>query len=283
MIIVTGATGQLGHLVINALLETTPADQIIAAVRSPEKAADLAAKGVVVRHADYDQPATLLSAFQGAEKLLLISSSEVGKRAAQHTAVVDAAQAAGVKLIAYTSLLHADQSPLALAQEHVITEQKLAASGVPFVLLRNGWYTENYLASLPTALEHGVVLGAAGEGKIASAPRADYAAAAAAVITAEEEQAGKIYELAGDTAYTLAEFAHYIMEATGKTVSYQNVPEAELAKVLVDAGLPEGFANILADSDAGAAKGALFDDSHQLSKLIGRTTTPMTVSVKAAI
>ncbi|MDN2660125.1 SDR family oxidoreductase [Neptunomonas sp. CHC150] len=283
MIAVTGATGQLGRLVIHELLKTQPANSIIAAVRSPEKAEDLADLGVVVRQADYDQPATLATAFNGAKKLLLISSSEIGKRASQHSAVIDAANASGVTLIAYTSLLHADTSPLALAQEHVITEQKLAESGVPFVLLRNGWYTENYLASIPSALEHGAFIGAAGNGKIASAPRADYAAAAAAVMASPQDQAGNVYELAGDTAYTLAELAHYLSETTGNTIQYQNLPEAEFAKVLVGAGLPEGFANILADSDAGAAKGALFDSSHQLSQLIGRNTTPLTLSMNAAL
>ncbi|MFY0656015.1 MAG: SDR family oxidoreductase [Neptunomonas phycophila] len=283
MIAVTGATGQLGRLVIHELLKTQPANSIIAAVRSPEKAEDLADLGVVVRQADYDHPATLATAFNGAKKLLLISSSEIGKRAAQHSAVIDAANASGITLIAYTSLLHADTSPLALAQEHVITEQKLAESGVPFVLLRNGWYTENYLASIPSALEHGAFIGAAGNGKIASAPRADYAAAAAAVMASPQDQAGKVYELAGDTAYTLAELAHYLSETTGNTIQYQNLPEAEFAKVLVGAGLPEGFANILADSDAGAAKGALFDSSHQLSQLIGRNSKPMTESLKASL
>jgi len=283
MIAVTGATGQLGRLVIHELLKTQPANSIIAAVRSPEKAEDLADLGVVVRQADYDQPATLATAFNGAKKLLLISSSEIGKRAAQHSAVIDAANASGVTLIAYTSLLHADTSPLALAQEHVITEQKLAESGVPFVLLRNGWYTENYLASIPSALEHGAFIGAAGNGKIASAPRADYAAAAAAVMASPQDQACNVYELAGDTAYTLAELAHYLSETTGNTIQYQNLPEAEFAKVLVGAGLPEGFANILADSDAGAAKGALFDSSHQLSQLIGRNSKPMTESLKASL
>ncbi|QLE99322.1 SDR family oxidoreductase [Neptunomonas phycophila] len=283
MIAVTGATGQLGRLVIHELLKTQPANSIIAAVRSPEKAEDLADLGVVVRQADYDQPATLATAFNGAKKLLLISSSEIGKRAAQHSAVIDAANASGITLIAYTSLLHADTSPLALAQEHVITEQKLAESGVPFVLLRNGWYTENYLASIPSALEHGAFIGAAGNGKIASAPRADYAAAAAAVMASPQDQAGNVYELAGDTAYTLAELAHYLSETTGNTIQYQNLPEAEFAKVLVGAGLPEGFANILADSDAGAAKGALFDSSHQLSQLIGRNSKPMTESLKASL
>ncbi|MDO6784409.1 SDR family oxidoreductase [Neptunomonas phycophila] len=283
MIAVTGATGQLGRLVIHELLKTQPANSIIAAVRSPEKAEDFADLGVVVRQADYDQPATLATAFNGAKKLLLISSSEIGKRAAQHSAVIDAANASGVTLIAYTSLLHADTSPLALAQEHVITEQKLAESGVPFVLLRNGWYTENYLASIPSALEHGAFIGAAGNGKIASAPRADYAAAAAAVMASPQDQAGKVYELAGDTAYTLAELAHYLSETTGNTIQYQNLPEAEFAKVLVGAGLPEGFANILADSDAGAAKGALFDDSKQLSQLIGRKALPLVESIKAAL
>jgi NAD(P)H dehydrogenase (quinone) len=181
MIAVTGATGQLGRLVIQELLRTVPAAQIVAAVRTPAKAHDLAALGVQVRQADYAQPATLQAAFAGVDKLLLISSSEVGQRAAQHRAVIDAAKLAGVKLIAYTSVLHADTSALALATEHKETEAALGASGLPFVLLRNGWYTENYAGIVPTALQHGVVLGSAKEGCIAAASRADYAAAAAAL------------------------------------------------------------------------------------------------------
>ena len=282
MIAITGATGQLGRLVIQNLLNTVPASQIVAAVRSPEKAADLAALGVQVRQADYAQPATLDAAFQGVDKLLLISSSEVGQRAPQHAAVIAAAQKAGVKLLAYTSLLRADSSPLGLAAEHKETEAMLRASGLPHVLLRNGWYTENYTGSVPAALQYGAVMGSAKDGRIASAARADYAAAAAAVLT-KEGQAGQVYELAGDTAYTLAELAAEIASQSGKPVVYNDLPQAAYADALVQVGLPEGYAALLADSDVGASKGALFDDSHQLSRLIGRPTTPLAEVVKTAL
>lgn len=282
MIAITGATGQLGRLVIQNLLNTVPASQIVAAVRSPAKAAELAALGVQVRQADYVQPATLEAAFQGVTKLLLISSSEVGQRAAQHAAVIAAAQKAGVKLLAYTSILHADTSPLGLAVEHKATEATLRASGLPHVLLRNGWYTENYTVSVPAALQYGAVLGSAKDGRIASAARADFAAAAAAALT-QDGQAGKVYELAGDTAYTLAELAAEIAKQSGKHVVYSDLPEAAYAAALVQAGLPEGFAALLADSDVGASQGALFDGSRQLSQLIGRPTTPLADGVKAAL
>lgn len=282
MIAITGATGQLGRLVIQQLLHTIPAGQIVAAVRSPAKAADLAALGVQVREADYTRPDTLESAFQGVDKLLLISSSEVGQRAAQHAAVIAAAQKAGVKLLVYTSILHADSSPLALASEHVETERALRASGLPHVLLRNGWYTENYAASIAPALQFGAVMGSAQQGRIASAARADYAAAAAAVLT-REDQAGKVYELAGDSAYTLAQFAEEIARQSGKPVVYTDLPQADYAAALEQAGLPKGFAALLADSDVGASKGGLFDDSRQLSQLIGRPTTPLADVVKATL
>ncbi|MCR9003614.1 SDR family oxidoreductase [Rahnella perminowiae] len=282
MIAVTGATGQLGRLVIAALLKKVPANQIIAAVRNPQKAQDLAEQGIQVRQADYSQPATLDSAFEGVEKLLLISSSEVGQREAQHNAVIDAAKRAGVQLLAYTSLLHADKSPLGLGVEHRATEKALSESAIPFVLLRNGWYTENYAASIAPALAHNAFIGSVGEGKISSAARQDYAEAAAAVLT-QENQAGKIYELAGDDAYTLAEFTAEIARQSGKKVDYINLPEADFAKALLGAGLPEGLANMLADSDAGAGKGGLFDDSQTLSKLIGRPTTPVKDVIAATL
>jgi NAD(P)H dehydrogenase (quinone) len=282
VIVVTGASGQLGRLVIEGLLEKMPANEIVAAVRNPERANDLAARGIQVREADYDRPATLEQAFQGADKLLLISSSEVGRRTPQHQAVIEAAKLAGVKLIAYTSILRADTSPLPLAGEHVETEALLRASGVPFVLLRNGWYTENYLASVPVALQHGVMLGSAGNGRIASAARVDYAQAAVAVLTADD-QAGRVYELAGDGSYTLTEFAAEIARQSGKDVVYQDMPEAEFKAALLGAGLPEGLATLLAQSDAGASKGGLFDDTHQLSQLIGRQSTPLAALVKAAL
>ncbi|MGC4123454.1 SDR family oxidoreductase [Enterobacter sp.] len=282
MIAITGATGQLGRLVIEQLLKTVPANQIVAVVRNPAKAEALSQQGIVVRQGDYTDQAALTKALKGVEKLLLISSSEVGQRATQHQNVINAAKAAGVTFIAYTSLLHADNSPLGLHVEHVATEKALAASGIPYALLRNGWYTENYLASAPPALEHGVFIGAAGEGKIASATRADYAAAAAKVVS-EEGHAGKVYELAGDSAWTLSELAAELSKQSGKPVVYQNMSEADFSAALKSVGLPAGLADMLADSDVGASKGGLFDDSHTLSKLIGRPTTSLAESVKTIL
>ena len=282
MIAITGATGQLGQHVIANLLNTTAASQLVAVVRNPAKAEALSQKGVVVRQADYGDEAALTKALQGVDKLLIISSSEVGQRAPQHRNIINAAKAAGVKFIAYTSLLHADKSPLGLHVEHVETEKMLADSGIPYALLRNGWYTENYLASAPAALEHGVFIGAAGEGKIASATRADYAAAAARVIS-EDGHAGKTYELAGDAGWTLSQLAAELAKQSGKKVVYQNLSEADFAAALKGVGLPAGLADMLADSDTGASKRGLFDDSHTLSKLIGRPTTPLADSVKGIV
>ncbi|MGR5936588.1 SDR family oxidoreductase [Enterobacter ludwigii] len=282
MIAITGATGQLGQLVIEQLLNTVPANQIVAIVRNPAKAEALRQQGITVRQGDYADESTMTSALKGVEKLLLISSSEVGQRATQHQNVINAAKAAGVKFIAYTSLLHADKSPLGLHVEHVATEKALAESGIPYALLRNGWYTENYLASAPPALEHGVFIGAAGEGKIASATRADYAAAAAKVISGDGH-AGNVYELAGDHAWTLSELAAELSKQSGKNVAYQNMSEADFAAALKGVGLPAGLAEMLADSDVGASKGGLCDDSHTLSKLIGRPTTPLSESIKAIL
>ncbi|TCC13910.1 SDR family oxidoreductase [Kosakonia quasisacchari] len=278
MIALTGATGQLGQFVVEELLKTVAAKEIVAIVRNPAKAEALSKQGVLVRQADYGDQAALTQALAGVNKLLLISSSEVGQRATQHRNVINAAKAAGVKFIAYTSLLHADKSPLGLHVEHVETEKMLADSGIPYTLLRNGWYSENYLASAPAALAHGVFIGAAGDGKIASATRADYAAAAARVIS-EEGHAGKVYELAGDNGWTLTELAALLSKASGKNVVYQNLSEADFAAALKEVGLPDWLANMLADSDAGAAKGGLFDDSKTLSKLIGRPTTSIEKSV----
>ncbi|POT30722.1 SDR family oxidoreductase [Citrobacter braakii] len=282
MIAITGATGQLGQHVIETLLKTIPASQIVAIVRNPAKATALSQQGITVCQADYSDEAAFTTALQGIDKLLLISSSEVGQRAPQHRNVINAAKAAHVKFIAYTSLLHADRSPLGLADEHVATEKMLAESGIAYALLRNGWYTENYLASAPAALEHGVFIGAAGEGKIASATRADYAAAAARVIS-EDGHAGKIYELAGDAGWTLSQLAAELAIQSGKKVVYQNLSEADFAAALKSVGLPAGLADMLADSDVGASKGGLFDDSHTLSKLIGRPTTSLADSVKGIV
>lgn len=281
--LVTGASGQLGRLVIDGLLKTVPASQIGVLVRSDEAAAEFAAKGLHVHNGDYGRPDSLKAAFAGVDRALLISSSEIGQRTAQHRNAIEAARQAGVKLLAYTSLLHADTSPLGLAEEHRQTEAALKASGVPHALLRNGWYSENYAASIPAALAHGALLGSADGGRIASAARADYAEAAVRVLTAAEPQAGRIYELAGDAAYTLAEFAAELSRQSGRAVAYRDLPQADYQAALVGAGLPGPFAALLADSDAGAAKGALFDDSHTLSQVIGRPTTPIAATISAAL
>lgn len=282
MIMITGASGQLGRLVIGELLNTIPASNIVAAVRTPDKVKDLAARGVQVLQADYDRPETLNTAFAGADKLLLISSSEVGRRLPQHKAAVDAAKRAGVKFMAYTSILHADTSPLGLAREHRATEEYLKDSGLACAILRNGWYTENYMASVLPALEHGVLLGCAGEGCISSAARSDYAAAAAAVLTGDNH-AGRIYELAGDESYTLSDLAKEITRQSGNNVIYKNLSEVDFKAALIGAGLPEPLAGLLADSDTGASKGGLFDESRTLSRLTGRPTSALAGSIRAVL
>jgi len=281
MIAVTGATGQLGQLVIKHLLSKTNADQIVALVRDVEKAQPLIELGVEVRYGDYSQPKTLVESLQGISKLLLISSSEVGQRVPQHRNVIDAAKQAGVYLIAYTSLLKADTSPLGLKDEHIETEQYLKQVGIPHVLLRNGWYTENYLASVAPALANGGYIGAAKDGRISSAARNDYAEAAAVVLTSSEEQQGKVYELSGDESYTLAELSNIVSEESGQKIPYIDMEELEFVAALEGAGLPKPVAKMLANSDTGASKGGLFDDSHTLSKLIGRPTTPLRQLVKS--
>ncbi|WP_341742926.1 SDR family oxidoreductase [Azonexus hydrophilus] len=282
MIVVTGATGQLGQLVIEHLLKRVPASKIAAAVRNPDKAGTLAARGITVREADYDRPETLARSFAAGDKVLLISSSEIGRRLPQHQAVIDAARRANVGLLAYTSLLHADTSPLPLAAEHKATEAALRASGLPVTILRNGWYSENYLAGIDAILAHGAVLGCAGDGRIASAARNDYAEAAAVVMSGSGH-VGKTYELAGDQAYTLADLAAEIAAQAGQPIAFHNLPQAEYRGILINAGLPEGLADLLAESDTGAAQGGLFDDSRQLGKLIGRPTTSLADSVRSAL
>ncbi|CRL66212.1 SDR family oxidoreductase [Proteus vulgaris] len=279
MIAVTGATGLLGQHVIENLLQIVPANQIVAIVRNLVKGAPLSQKGISVRQADYNDEASLISALQGVDKLLLISSSEIGMRVTQHRNVISAAKLANVKFIAYTSLLHADCSPLNLHVEHVETEKMLADSGIHYTLLRNGWYTENYLASVPAALEHGIFIGAAGDGKIASATRADYAAAAARVMI-EDGHIGKVYELAGDDAWTLDQLAKELTKQSGKNVVYQNLSQKDFVAALKSAGLPDELSIMIADSDVGASQGGLFDDSHTMRKLIGRPTTTLAESIK---
>jgi NAD(P)H dehydrogenase (quinone) len=272
---VAGSTGHLGSKVIDTLLETVPAGSIVAGMRDPSKNAETAEvllqKGVEVRSADYSRPETLKSALQGVDRLLLISSSENGRRKLQHRNVISAAKDAGVGLIAYTSILHADTSPLFLADEHRDTELALAESGVPYVLLRNGWYTEVYTWRLPLALKHGIFMGSAGHGRVSSASRADYARAAAAILIGDNH-AGRVYELAGDQSFTLAELVAAVAEA-GKAIAYRNMTPEEFRQAVLDAGLPEMVAKILSDTDAGVEKGALFDDSGTLSRLLGHPTT----------
>lgn len=282
MIAITGASGHLGRLVIEQLLEQVPAGRIRALARDPAKLADLESRGIQVRRADYNLPETLAPALERVDRLLLISSSELGQRVPQHRNVIEAAKLVKVGRLAYTSILHADTSPLGLAAEHRETEAMIRASGIPAVILRNGWYAENHTAGIPAALQHGVILGSAGDGRFSTAARADYAAAAVAVLTGED-QADKVYELAGDTAYTLAELAAEVGRQSGKDVAYQNLPRVEFRTALVSVGFPEPLADLLADSDVGASKGGLFDDSHQLSRLIGRPTTPLAASVEAAL
>lgn len=282
MYAVTGATGQLGRLVIDHLLQTVPAGKIVAAVRTPAKAQDLAERGVIVREADYSRPETLSAALAGVDKLLLISSTEVSGRLPLHSAVIEAARSARVSLLAYTSMLHADTSPARLALEHRQTEDAIAASGLPAVILRNGWYTENHLMSLSAALEHGAFVGAAKAGRFSSAARADYAAAAVVALTTED-QAGRTYELAADEAFTMADLATAVSRQSGRTVVYNDLSAEDYRTMLEGVGLPADLAALLADADVAASRDALFDDSGTLSKLIGRPTVPMESLVAAAL
>lgn len=276
---VTGATGQLGSLVVELLKEKAGVGNVVALTRSPEKAEGF---GVEVRAFDYEKPAELAAALKDIDRLLLISSSEIGKRIMHHTNVINAAKQSGVKWIVYTSLLHADTTSLTLAEEHLATEKALKESGLDFSILRNGWYTENYTGSISGALGAGAFVGSAGDGKISSATRADFAEAAAVAITNENHK-GQVYELAGDEAYTLSELAAEISKQTEKDIPYNNLPESEYAKILKGIGLPDFFADAIASWDVSASKGDLFDDSKQLSKLIGRPTTPLSDAVAAVL
>ena len=280
MIAVTGATGKLGRHVIAGLLEKVPASEIIAAVRNPDKAADLAALGVQVRQADYSKPETLHSALTGADKVLLISGSEVGQRIPQHQAVIDAAKNTGVKLFAYTSILRADTSSLMLAAEHKVTEENILASALPFTFLRNGWYFENNTDQLGPALQHGTILGAAGDGRYASASRSDYAAAAVTVLT-EPGHENKIHELVGDVPYTLSELAAVVSHQSGKSIAYSNLPPKDYEHTLVGFGVPAVLAHVFVDSDLGAARGEWDSPSRDLHTLLGRPTSTLSEAVTA--
>ncbi|WP_454713832.1 SDR family oxidoreductase [Caulobacter segnis] len=278
-IAITGATGQLGRLVVEHLKTLVPAGDIVALARDPAKATDL---GVTVRAADYAKPETLSAALAGVDTLLLISSDAVGQRVAQHRNVIEAAKAAGVKRIAYTSILRADTTPIALAQEHIATEALIKASGLTYALLRNGWYFENYTGSLAGAIAAGAVIGASGEGRISAAARGDYAQAAAVVVATPDAE-NRVYELAGDTAFTRADLAAEVSRQTGKAIAYNDLPEATYAGILESFGLPAPFAAILAQSDVGAGQGGLFDDGHALSGLTGRPTTSLADAVAQAL
>jgi NAD(P)H dehydrogenase (quinone) len=282
MIVVTGATGKLGHHIIQGLLQSTPAVGIVAAVRNVEKAKDLASLGVQIRQADYSKVDTLPQALAGANKLMLISSSEVGQRVPQHKAVINAAKEAGVSQIAYTSILRADTSSLALAAEHLATERFIQETGLSYIFLRNGWYLENHTEQLGSAVQHGAILGAAGEGRFASASRSDYAAAAVAAI-AKEGHENKIYELAGDSSFTLTEFAAEVSRQIGKPFAYRNLAPEAYQAALESFGLPAAFANILVDSDLGAARGELDGSSNDFRSLIGRPTTTLRDAISFAL
>jgi len=278
-IAITGATGQLGRHVVQKLKSKVPHTDLVALVRMPAKAADL---GIAVREADYSRPETLGPALAGVGTLLLISANEIGKRAAQHRNVIEAAKSAGVKRIVYTSLLRADSSTLSLAGEHRETEAMLKASGIPFTILRNGWYIENYTGSFSGALAGGAVLGSARDGRVSGATRVDFADAAVAVLLGSGHE-GKTYELAGDHAFTLDDLAAELSREAKRTIPYKDLPATEYAAALTGFGLPESLAQAIAGFDVAAADGALFDDSRQLSTLIGRPTTPLKVAVAAAL
>jgi NAD(P)H dehydrogenase (quinone) len=282
-IVVTGATGHLGGLAVRALLDRgVAADQVIATGRNASKLAELDSLGVGVRRADYTDPASLKQAFVGADTLLFVSSSEVGQRVDQHRNVLAAARDAGVDLVAYTSITRADSSPLLLAAEHRATEQMIVESGLPHVLLRHSWYIENYTAQIPGILERGVIVGAAGDGRISAATRADYAEAAAAVVTTDGH-AGTVYELGGDTAFTMTEYAAALSGQSGTPVAYQNLPVEDYAASLTEHGLPAEAAAVYADADAGVARGDLYVDTGDLSRLIGRPTTPLADVIATAL
>ena len=282
MIAVTGASGQLGELVIKALLKNTRPDQIVAAVRNPEKANALRTLGVQIRQADYDKPETLSKAFQNVEKLMLISAVIPGERLRQHRAAIDAAKQAGVRVVAYTSLLRADTSDLALAAEHRATEEYLKGSGISFILLRNGWYIENHTAAIPAAIQNGAIIGSAGEGRFSSASRADYAQAAAVVLTQPNHE-NKIFELAGDSSFTLSDLAAEVTKQSGSKVVYRNLPPSEYEAALLGLGLPRMIVDVVVDADVKAMNGSLDSSSRDLSKLLGRPTTTLADAVATAL
>jgi NAD(P)H dehydrogenase (quinone) len=282
MIVVTGATGKLGHHVVTQLLQELPASELAITARHPDKASALAALGVKVHQADYNSPGALVAALRGADKLLLISSSEVGQRLTQHQTVLRAAVEAGVGQLVYTSILRADSSSLGLAVEHLATERAIVASGLSYVFLRNGWYYENVTEHLAGALAQGGFLGSAGEGRVAAASRADYAAAAVAVLTGSGHDRAT-YELAGDEGYTMPGLAREVSRQVGKTLGYTDMPKEAYKGILLSVGVPEGMAELLADSDAGVARGELDDHGGALRRLIGRPTTTLAAAISEGL
>ena len=280
-ILVTGATGHLGRLTVEHLLRIGyPADQLVATGRGLDRLADLAARGVQTRSLSYDEPDSLDSAFADAEVVLLVSGSELGRRTKQHANVIDAAVKAGVKRLVYTSAPHADTSDLVVTPEHRATEQHLLASGLEYTLLRNGWYTENYLTAVEQARETGVIVGSVGDGRVASAPRADYAAAAAAVLV-ETGHENRVYELTGDVAWDYDELAAATGEVLGREVRYQQVEAAEHLRILMGAGLPEELAGFLVAIDQNVRDGLLAETTPTLRELIGRPTTPLVEGLRS--
>jgi NAD(P)H dehydrogenase (quinone) len=283
-LVVTGATGALGRLtVVNLLERGVPAGEIVATGRSVERLKDLADRGVQVRAADYAHPDSLRAAFADVSRLLLVSGSEPGpQRVRQHDNAIKAAREAGAGLVAYTSIVNADTSTLRIAEDHRATESLLRESGVPFTLLRNSWYIENYTAQLAAFLGHGAVYGSAGEGRVSAATRADFAGAAAVVLTTDAHE-NRAYELGGDEAFTLAELAAEITAQSRTRVSYVDLPGQEYARALVANGLPQLVADILVDADQGLSRGELCTGSGDLHRLLGRPTTPLAEAIAAAV
>jgi NAD(P)H dehydrogenase (quinone) len=281
-IVVTAASGQLGRLVINQLLHSgVPADSIVAGARRPEVLHDLAALGVQVRRIDYSDPESLTTGLAGAERVLLISGSEFGQRVRQHTAVAQAAQEGGVRLLAYTSTAYADTSTMDLAIEHHESEVAIRQLGIPSVFLRNGWYLENHSAQISFYLEHGAVFGSAGDGRISGAARADFAAAAAAVLTTDGHE-NAVYELGSDTSFSLSDLAATVAEQS-KPVTYRELPPEELISLFIGAGVPAPMAALLAQTDEAIAKGALLIETGDLARLIGRPATSVETAVASAL
>ncbi|MFD3418489.1 SDR family oxidoreductase [Streptomyces decoyicus] len=281
-IVVTGATGALGRLVIEELLKRTAPDEIVAVARDRAKAAGLAARGVEVKVADYSRPESLQGVFTSGDRVLFISGNEAGRRLTQHRAVIDAAREAGVALLAYTSVLGGPTATFSIAEEHVATEQALLASGVPYCLLRNGWYHENYTGTLAATLRTGAVVGSAGQGRVATAARRDFAEAAAVVLTGSGHE-NSVYELSGDTAWTMAEYAAEVSRQTGRTIPYRDLPQERYVALMIEAGVPALGAQMIADADAGIARGELAATPGELSGLLGRPTTPLADAITEAL